>query len=149
MRLAADVILESIQIAVKVFFSSLSAGCLQRGAVVRQQSTRPALHIRQCIWSAESSWALQVLCQAVPISYHLLPRLRVRCSLLVMCALLRIFDALHFAHVVDAAANLYPSWAHHHFVWLSSPESNQFNVTNYVQEYKAHNIVRNASGSAV
>ena len=38
------------------------------------------------------------------------------------------------------AAAPYAPWAHHHWVWLSSDQSNQANVTAYVEEYAAHNI---------
>jgi hypothetical protein len=38
------------------------------------------------------------------------------------------------------AAAPYASWAHHHWVWLSSDQSNQANVTKYVLDYQAHNI---------
>lgn len=40
----------------------------------------------------------------------------------------------------DVAAAPYASWAHHHWVWLSSDQSNQANVSAYVADYANHNI---------
>lgn len=44
------------------------------------------------------------------------------------------------AFAASLAPAPYAAWAHHHWVWLSSPESNQANVSAYVAEYAAHNI---------
>jgi alpha-D-xyloside xylohydrolase/trinucleotide repeat-containing gene 6 protein len=38
------------------------------------------------------------------------------------------------------AAAPYASWAHSHFVWLDSAQSNQVNVSNLVEGYQKHNI---------
>ncbi len=46
--------------------------------------------------------------------------------------------------VVIPAANLkaanYQKWAHYHWVWLKNSDGNQQNVTNFLNQYKEHNI---------